>query len=129
MAQVKIYGLKGPLNAHRQALSDAVQGALGEAFGLPPKKRFQRFIGLEADEFIFPPDRSENYTILEFSVFEGRSPEAKRALIQALFTLIPERVGVAPQDLEITIFETPQANWGIRGLPGDELALGYKVEV
>ena len=129
MAQVKIYGLKRPLDAHRQALSDAVQEALTEAFGLPPEKRFQRFIGLEEDEFIFPPDRSENYTILEFSVFEGRSPEAKRALIRSLFTLISERVGIAPQDVEITIFETPQAHWGIRGLPGDTLALGYKVEV
>ena len=102
---------------------------MGEAFGLPPEKRFQRFIGLGEGEFIFPPNRSENYTIVEVSVFEGRSPEAKKKLIRALFTLIPERVGVAPQDLEITIFETPQANWGIRGLPGDELALGYKVEV
>jgi hypothetical protein len=32
-------------------------------------------------------------------------------------------------DLEITIFETPRANWGIRGKPGDELALGYRVDV
>ncbi|MFZ5900336.1 hypothetical protein ACUM6F_03305 [Desulforudis sp. DRI-14] len=39
------------------------------------------------------------------------------------------RVGIAPQDLEITIFETPQGNWGIRGKPGDELALNYKVQV
>jgi rRNA-processing protein FCF1 len=28
--------------------------------------------------------------------------------------------GIAPQDLEITIFETPKHNWGFRGLPGDE---------
>ena len=129
MAQVKVYGLKSRLETHRQALSDAVQEALGEAFGLPPEKRFQRFIGLGKDEFVFPPDRSENYTILEFSVFEGRSLEAKKKLIRSLFALIPAKVGIAPQDLEITIFETPQANWGVRGLPGDELVLGYKVEV
>ncbi len=74
-------------------------------------------------------DRSENYTIIEFSVFEGRSPKAKKRLITALFTLIPERVGITPQDLEVTIFEVPQANWGIRGLPGDELSLNYRVKV
>ena len=62
-------------------------------------------------------------------MFEGRSAEAKKKLIRSLFTLVSAKVGIAPQDLEITIFETPQANWGIRGLPGDELALGYKVEV
>ena len=66
--------------------------------------------------------------ILEFSVFEGRSPEAKKKLIRSLFALIPAKVGVAPQDL-VTIFETSQANRGVRGLPGDELALDYKVGV
>ena len=96
MAQVKIYGLKGPLNAHRRALSDAIQEALGEAFGLPLEKRFQRFMGLEAGEFIFPPDRSENYTILEISVFEGRSAEAKKKLIRSLFTLVSAKGGHRP---------------------------------
>lgn len=36
---------------------------------------------------------------------------------------------ISVNDVEITIFETPKENWGIRGLPGDELALNYKVEV
>ena len=35
----------------------------------------------------------------------------------------------SPQDIEITIFETPRHNWGIRGLPGDELTLTYNVNV
>jgi hypothetical protein len=38
-------------------------------------------------------------------------------------------VGIEPQDVEITIFETPPANWGIRGRCGDELALDYDVSV
>ncbi len=37
--------------------------------------------------------------------------------------------GITPQDVEITIFETPQYNWGIRGLPADELTLDYPVTV
>ncbi|GHU70367.1 hypothetical protein FACS189413_10620 [Bacteroidia bacterium] len=31
--------------------------------------------------------------------------------------------------IEISIFETPKHNWGIRGLPGDELQIDYKVNV
>ena len=31
------------------------------------------------------------------------------------------------QDVEITIFETPKNNWGIRESCEDELALSYKV--
>jgi phenylpyruvate tautomerase PptA (4-oxalocrotonate tautomerase family) len=35
---------------------------------------------------------------------------------------------MVPQDVEITIHESPKENWGIRGKPGDELSLSYKVE-
>ena len=62
-------------------------------------------------------------------MFEGRSAEAKRNLIKALFISIQQNCGIEPQDVEITIFETPKANWGIRGMPGDELTLNYKVNV
>lgn len=37
--------------------------------------------------------------------------------------------GIDPENVEITIFETPKQNWEIRGMCGDELALGYKVNV
>jgi hypothetical protein len=30
--------------------------------------------------------------------------------------------------MKFTITETPRHNWGIRGLPADELTLNYKVE-
>lgn len=129
MAQVKMYGLRSSLSSRKAALSDAVHQALVESFGLPKEKRFHRFILLERDEFIYPQDRSEQYTILEISMFEGRSVEAKKKLISLLFAYLQDHVGITPQDLEITIFETPQANWGIRGKPGDELALDYKVQV
>ena len=129
MAQVKIYGLRSSLERHRQGLSEAIHQSLVESFGLPREKRFQRFFPLAPEDFLFPEDRTENYTILEVSVFEGRSPEAKKKLIRSLFSRISASTEIVPQDLEITIFETPKANWGIRGMPGDELALGYKVEV
>ena len=129
MAQVKIYGRRERLGPIKGELSDVVHSCLVDALGLPAEKRFQRFLGLEADDFVFPADRSERYTIVEISMFEGRSSEAKKRLIRLLFERIEARVGIAPQDVEITIFETPKGNWGIRGLPGDELGLGYRVEV
>ncbi len=58
-----------------------------------------------------------------------RSVETKKSLIRGLFARLESGCGIAPQDVEITIFETPKHNWGIRGAPGDELALDYKVEV
>jgi hypothetical protein len=129
MAQVKIYGERGHLTRVRAELSDAIQSCLEDALGLPAGKRFQRFIGLDAADFIHPPDRSPGYTIIEISMFAGRSAEARRRLLELLMTRLPERAGIAAPDFEITIFETPPANWGIRGQTGDRLMLPYRIEV
>ena len=129
MVQVKIYGLKENIAAKRSALSDAIHNALGEAIGTPKEKRFQRFTILEAENFIFPGDRSSNYTIIEINMFEGRSLEAKKNLIRLLYQKIGNITDITARDLEITIMETPKHHWGIRGVPGDELNLDYKVDV
>lgn len=129
MAQIKIYGLKSNLDENRSVISASVHEAVMSALEYPPEKKFHRFISLESSEFIYPSDRSEKYIIVEISMFEGRSIEAKKALIRGIYSNINKQTGIASQDIEITIFETPKENWGIRGMPGDELALGYKVDV
>lgn len=129
MAQVKIYGLAQVLPQKRQALSTAIHESLMEAFGLPENKKFHRYIMLDRENYIFPDDRSEQYTIIEISIFSGRSSEAKKRLLSLLFSNIKRLAGIDGQDVEITIYENRMANWGIRGIPGDELALNYNVKV
>jgi 4-oxalocrotonate tautomerase family enzyme len=129
VAQIKIYGLRSALASRRKALSDAIHSSVIEALQFPPEKRFHRFIALDNEEFIYPPDRSHDYTIIEISMFEGRTTETKKELIRLLFANIADRAGISPTNIEITIFETPKENWGIRGLPADELTLGYKIEL
>ncbi len=68
-------------------------------------------------------------SVIEISMFEGRSTETKERLIRLLFERLSEKLGISPQDIEITISETPKHNWGIRGMVGDELDLNYKAEV
>ena len=128
MAQILLYSRREHLAGRRQVISDALHGCVVEALGLPVDKRFHRFIGLEAEDFIHPADRSARYTIVEISLFEGRSVETKKHLIRLIFERFERELGIGRQDVEITIHETPKHNWGIRGLPGDELALNYKVE-
>lgn len=129
MAQIKIYGLRSRLRPKRAAISEAIHRAVVSAFDYPPEKRFHRFIMLDADDFLYPADRSQDYTIIEISVFAGRSLEAKKSLIRLLYANLAAHVQLDPQDVEITIFETPRENWGIRGMPGDELTLNYRVDV
>jgi phenylpyruvate tautomerase PptA (4-oxalocrotonate tautomerase family) len=100
-----------------------------DALQFPPDKRFHRFFPLDAADFHYAPDRSAHYTIIEISMFEGRSVETKKQLIRLLFERIDRELDIRAQDLEITIFETPRHNWGFRGLPGDEIGLSYKVNL
>jgi phenylpyruvate tautomerase PptA (4-oxalocrotonate tautomerase family) len=62
-------------------------------------------------------------------MFEGRSIETRKRLIRLLFERIQSELGIAPQDVEVTITETPKHNWVFRGLTGDEIDLNYKVDV
>jgi phenylpyruvate tautomerase PptA (4-oxalocrotonate tautomerase family) len=128
MAQFVIYGHAAALRPRIRQLSDAIHEAAVSALQLPVDKRFHRFVPLDRDCFIAPPDRSHDYTVIEVSMFEGRSAATKKSLILELFRTT-SAIGLSVQDVEVTITETPRANWGIRGVPGDELQLSYQVEV
>jgi phenylpyruvate tautomerase PptA (4-oxalocrotonate tautomerase family) len=124
MAQVKVYGRREVWAGRQREVSDLLHSCLVSAWGLPEDKRFHRFLLLDADDLICP-QRGDGYLIIEIVCFTGRSDDAKRALIRAIYDTLP----FPAQDVEITIVEMPQVNWGIRGLPADELTLSYKVEV
>ena len=127
MAQVKVYGRRSVWGARRQEVSDAVHGALVAAWGLPADKRFQRFLLLDDEDLVAP--RSPQYLVVEVVCFTGRSPAAVRALVAAFFDDVAPSLGLAPDDLEVVVLESPPTHWGIRGVSGDELTLPYRVDV
>lgn len=129
MAQIKIYGIREQLHPIRERLSAVLHECVVEALHYPKEKRAHRFIYIEADSYFYFEPRTERHTIVEISMFEGRSVEAKKKLHRLLFDRFEKELSIAPIDLEITIFETPMHNWGIRGKSGDELQLNYKVNI
>jgi 4-oxalocrotonate tautomerase family enzyme len=129
MAQIKIYGLKEQLNPIKSQLSDVIHSCVVEALAFPKDKRAHRFFPLDAEDFYYPEGRTPRYTIIEISMFEGRTVEAKKKLIHLLFKRIEQTLNIRPEDVEVTISETPKHNWGFRGQTGDEISLNYKVEV
>jgi len=129
MAQIKIYGIASHLNPMKAKLSDAIHSCVVEALQYPEDKRAHRFFPLDPADFYFPAGRTERNTIVEISMFEGRSVNTKKHLIRLLMHRIQSEFGISLQDIEVTITETPKHNWGIRGLPGDEVGLNYKVDI
>lgn len=76
-----------------------------------------------------PEGRSDNYTIVEILMMQGRSKETKKRLIKIVFERLKRDAGIAEQDIEITILEAAPENWGFRGLHGDEASLPYDVRI
>jgi phenylpyruvate tautomerase PptA (4-oxalocrotonate tautomerase family) len=66
--------------AERVAIIEAVQAALVEAIRIAPGDRCVRVQSFDAADFIVAATRSENFTLVEVSMFSGRSMEAMRAL-------------------------------------------------
>ena len=124
MPQTKIYGISQYLNPIKNQLSAVIHSCFVDALQYPVEKYFHRFFPMDKSDFIFPSDKSQSYIIIEISMFEGRSDETKKNLIRLLIKRISERFRISQNDIEITIFETPKHNWGVRGVSGDELDLG-----
>lgn len=129
MGQVKIFGLAQEIHQHKSTISDVIHSCIVDGLMFPADKKFQRFFPMDAENFIFPEGRSHRYLIIEVSLFEGRSIETKKGFIRLMYQRLHDQLGIAGNDIEITLFETPKHNWGIRGVPGDELILNYQVNV
>ncbi len=129
MPQIKIYGLKSSLAPIKQKLSDVIHTCVIDALQFPADKRAHRFFNLEKDDFFMPVGRSDAYIILEITMIEGRSVEARKKLIRLLFDRIKTEVGIDAVDIEICIYESPACNWGFRGMHGDEVKLNYNINV
>ena len=129
MSQIKIFGLRSYLGPIIPQVSDVLHSCVVDALQYPHDKRAHRFFQLDKSEFFYPAGRTDRYTIIEMSMFEGRTVETKRKLIRLIFQRFEEQLNISPTDVEITIFETPKHNWGFRGRVGDEHELNYKIEI
>jgi len=129
MGQIKIYGLKEHLTPIRNEVSDTLHSCVVDAFRYPENKRAHRFFYLDPEDFFYPEGRSNQYTIIDISLFEGRTVISKKHLYQLIFERFEKEFNISPNDIEITLTETPLYNWGIRGKPADELILNYKISV
>lgn len=111
-----------------QAVIEAVYQAQLEALRLPTGDRLIRCVVHAPELFTVPPGKTTNYTLVEYRLFPGRSPEAKRRLYESIVRRLGT-LGVTPADILIVIQEPPLENWGIGGRPASGLDLGLDLDV
>jgi len=107
----------------------ALHESMVECLKIPEHDKLIRLCEYQPEDFIVPPGCTENYVLIEISLFSGRSLDAKRALYKAIVSRFSE-IGVSREDIRIILYEVPPENWGIRGgIPASEVDLGFKVNV
>ena len=130
MPTAKIFALRKVMDPIKMELSDAIHACVSEVLKFPRDKRLQRFFPMEEEDFNYGSvDRTEKYTVIEITMFEGRSVETIKTLISTIYEKVPEATGIPRSDIDILVHELPRYAWGLQGSIGDEQSLGYSVSV
>ena len=115
MPLVKINMLKGKSQEYKKTVFDCIHQSLITAFQIQDWDRFQRIEEFDKCNFEIPEGKTDNFMIIEFTVFPGRTKEQKKCLIETVTATLGEKLSIAPTDIFITIIEPPLENWGMGG--------------
>lgn len=115
MPLVKIETIKGKSSEYKESLFDTIHDALVKSLGIEDWDRFQRIIEYDKDNFEIPEGKTDDFMIIELTVFPGRSKTQKKAVIETITSDLNSNLGIARTDIFIVINEPPLENWGLAG--------------
>ena len=115
MPLVKIEMLAGKPLEYKKTVFDCVHEGLIEAFGIQVWDRFQRITEYDKSNWEIPEEKSENFMIIELTLFPGRTKEQKKAAIKIITDKLSQRLDISPTDIFIVMNEPPLDNWGMGG--------------
>jgi phenylpyruvate tautomerase PptA (4-oxalocrotonate tautomerase family) len=131
VALARIEILEGRNAEEQRKLLDAVAAALSQALGAPAADPTVRLLEYPPTRFSIPyPDRhSDLFTLVEVTMFAGRSMDTKRRLYQAIVDGLTA-LEVPRNDILIVLHEPPMHNWGVNGgVPASEVDVGFNVDI
>ena len=115
MPLVRVEIIKGKSTEYKKILLDCIHEGLLESIGIADWDRFQRIIEIDRADFEAPVEKTDQFMIIEITMFQGRTKEQKKALIETVTRKLGERLGIVPTDIFIVIQEPPNENWGLGG--------------
>ncbi len=128
MPIVHVHVRAGRPAAERKAILDGGHAALVEAFRIPERDRNQLLHAHAPEDF--ESSRGPQFTLVEATVFPGRSLDAKRRLYAAIVRNLQAGAGIPPEAVMVVLHEPPLENWGIRGgQAATDVQLGFEVKV
>lgn len=115
MPLVRIEMKKGKSAEYKKTLLDCVHSGLVEALGIEEWDRFQRIVEIDKDDFETAPGKTDDFMMIELTLFPGRSREQKKKVIELITAKLGEELSIAPTDIFIVMSEPPLENWGMGG--------------
>ena len=116
MPLVKIEIIKGKSLEYKKTVLDAVHVALENAIQIENWDRFQRLYEIEDDLFERSESKTDKFTMIEITMFPGRTKEQKSELYKEIVKELNQRLGIEPTDIFIVINEPANENWGLAGI-------------
>jgi phenylpyruvate tautomerase PptA (4-oxalocrotonate tautomerase family) len=130
MPVINVSIIEGKNDQYRRAVLEGIHKALVDNIHIPDSDRTQKIQELKKADFETSPGRTDRFTLIEISLFQGRSLDAKKALFSGIVANLKKNPGIDPEDVMIILNETIRENWGLRGgKPASEIDLGFKVDV
>ncbi len=115
MPLVRVDMIKGKSPEYKKTLLDCVHSGLMESIGIEDWDRFQRIVEIPQEDFEIPSGKTENFMIIEITMFPGRTKEQKKAVIETITGNIVSKLSIPPTDVFIVINEPANENWGMAG--------------
>jgi phenylpyruvate tautomerase PptA (4-oxalocrotonate tautomerase family) len=124
--------LAGKPPSYLAAISDSLDRALVECFGVPEADRFMAFDQLQPGEFIFDRTyrggpRSDDFVLFHVTTGKQRTPAMKERFFQGLVERLAKSPGIRPEDVMVIIANSEFEDWsfasGVSGaapVPPDE---------
>ena len=107
----------GKPEAYRQAIFDGLYRAMRETLNVPEDDQFMTMTEHEAANFrtgtAYGVARSNDVVYIQFTVFDTRTAEQKKALFKRTAELLGDNPGIRPENVFINVLESAKENWSV----------------
>ena len=115
MPLVRVDMIKGKTTEYKKKVLNCIHEGLMESIGIEDWDRFQRIVEIDKEDFEVPEGKTDNFMIIELTLFPGRTREQKKRAIELITEKLTDKPGIAATDIFIVINEPPNENWGLGG--------------
>lgn len=115
MPLVRIEIIKGKSVEYKKEMLEGVHVALMNSIQIEDWDRFQRLYEIEDQFFERSEGKTDKFTMIEITMFQGRTKEQKAKLYEEIVRELYERLQIQATDIFIVLNEPPNENWGLAG--------------